>query len=69
MAQAGTVKWFNKDKGYGFITQDSGGPELFFHITDLQAAGIAHVSDGQRLFFEVKDGQGGKKRATSISLS
>lgn len=50
----GTVKWFNPDKGYGFIQPDNGGKDVFVHITALQAAGIQDLRDGQKVSFEVK---------------
>ncbi|MEV5146901.1 cold-shock protein [Streptomyces sp. NPDC052727] len=51
MAQ-GTVKWFNADKGFGFIEQDSG-PDLFVHYSEIQAAGYRSLEEGQRVEYEV----------------
>jgi CspA family cold shock protein len=59
----GTVKWFNNDKGYGFITPDIGGNDVFVHINDLESSGIGRVKDGERLSFEVEDSRGRTKAA------
>jgi CspA family cold shock protein len=56
----GTVKWFNADKGFGFITPDDGGKDLFVHHSEIQAGGgYATLSDGQKVEFEVGQGQKG----------
>ena len=57
----GTVKWFNPTKGYGFITPDDGGKDVFVHISAVQAAGLGTLNEGQRLNFEVVDDRRGKK--------
>lgn len=57
MAQ-GTVKWFNAEKGYGFITQDGGGPDVFVHFSAIQSDGYRTLEEGQSVEFEV--GQGAK---------
>jgi CspA family cold shock protein len=49
----GTVKWFNAQKGYGFIVPDQGGRDVFVHITAVQAAGLPGLSEGQKVGFEV----------------
>jgi len=54
----GTVKWFNPDKGFGFITPDDGGKDLFVHHTEVKIEGYATLSDGQKVEYE--DGQGQK---------
>jgi CspA family cold shock protein len=54
----GTVKWFNADKGFGFITPDDGGKDLFVHHSEIQAGGgYATLSDGQKVAYEVGEGQ------------
>lgn len=58
---SGTVKWFNPTKGYGFITPDDGGKDVFVHISAVQAAGLGTLNEGQRLDFEVVDDRRGKK--------
>lgn len=55
----GTVKWFNADKGYGFITPESGGTDLFVHFSAIQAAGFKSLDEGQRVSFTVTQGQKG----------
>ena len=58
MAQ-GTVKWFNAEKGYGFITVDGGGDDVFVHWSAIQADGYKSLDEGQRVEFEVGQGQKG----------
>lgn len=55
----GTVKWFNNDKGYGFITPDSGGKDVFVHYSSIQGEGHRSLSEGQQVEFEVAQGQKG----------
>ena len=56
----GTVKWFNADKGFGFITPDDGGKDLFVHHSEIQSGGdYATLSDGQKVEYEVGQGQKG----------
>jgi len=55
----GTVKWFNSTKGYGFITPDDGGNDLFVHHSDVQTSGHASLNEGQKVEFEVGEGQKG----------
>ncbi len=55
----GTVKWFNADKGYGFITPESGGEDLFVHFSAIQVQGYKSLDEGQRVSFEVTQGQKG----------
>ena len=56
----GTVKWFNQDKGFGFITPDDGGKDLFVHHSEIQSGGdYASLKDGQKVEYEVGQGQKG----------
>jgi cold shock protein len=65
---SGTVKWFNALKGYGFVVPDSGGADVFVHVTSVQRSGLRLLEKGQRITFEVSPrGQGGKEWATDIS--
>ena len=58
MAQ-GTVKWFNAEKGFGFIAQDGGGPDVFVHFSAIQGDGYKSLDENQRVEFEVTQGQRG----------
>jgi len=58
MAQ-GTVKWFNAEKGFGFITPDDGGADLFVHHSEIDAQGYRSLDEGQNVEFEVGQGQKG----------
>lgn len=55
----GTVKWFNATKGFGFITPDGGGEDVFVHQSQIQVPGYREVSEGQRVSFEITQGQKG----------
>jgi len=55
----GTVKWFNLDRGYGFITPDDGGKDLFVHHSDVMASGNATLNEGQKVEYEVGEGKKG----------
>ncbi|WP_404342196.1 cold-shock protein [Vreelandella venusta] len=55
----GTVKWFNDTKGYGFISPDDGGDDLFAHFSEIQAEGFKTLQDGQKVSFEVTQGKKG----------
>ncbi len=59
----GTVKWFNDAKGFGFITPDEGGEDLFAHFSEIQAQGFKSLQEGQKVTFEVKMGPKGKQAA------
>src|SRR5580704_1316669 len=56
----GTVKWFNPTKGYGFIAPDTGGKDIFVHISAVQKAGLRSLSEGQKIGFEVEQQQNGR---------
>ncbi len=60
---SGTVKWFNDAKGFGFITQDGGGEDVFVHHTAIESEGFRSLQEGQRVEFEVKKGPKGLQAA------
>jgi len=63
----GTVKWFNPTKGYGFIAPDTGGKDVFVHISAVQKAGLRNLNEGQKVGFDIEQQQNG--RAAAINLS
>jgi cold shock protein len=68
--QTGTVKWFNSTKGFGFIQPDSGGPDVFVHISAVERAGLRGLNDGQKISYEiVADRRSGKSSADNLKVS
>jgi CspA family cold shock protein len=65
---SGKVKWFNSQKGFGFIEQDAGGPDVFVHISAVEHAGLSGLNEGQRVTFDVAT-ERGKKNAANLKLS
>ncbi|MDG4762707.1 MULTISPECIES: cold-shock protein [Micromonosporaceae] len=59
----GTVKWFNADKGFGFITQDGGEPDVFAHFSAIASSGFRTLEENQRVEFDVEQGQKGLQAA------
>ena len=64
----GTVKWFNADKGFGFIQPQDGSKDVFVHITALQAAGINNLNDGQKVTYDVV-AERGEQAAANLKLA
>ena len=63
----GTVKFFNSQKGFGFIVQDGGGPDVFVHISAVERAGMSNLIEGQKLSFDVQaDPRSGKSAAANL---
>jgi len=69
MAQTGVVKFFNTEKGYGFIKPDGGGNDIFVHITAVEQAGLRSLSEGQKISFEIEPDKKGKgPKAVNLKL-
>ena len=64
----GTVKWFNKTKGYGFIQPEDGGKDAFVHISAVERAGLTDLAEGQKVEFESQPGRDGKSSAENLRL-
>ncbi|MFT5744246.1 MAG: CspA family cold shock protein [Paracoccaceae bacterium] len=65
----GTVKWFNNSKGYGFIAPEDGGPDIFVHISAVEASGLTGLSDDQAVEYELVEGREGRQMAGDIRLA
>ena len=62
----GTVKWFNEEKGFGFISQSNGGPDVFVHFRAIVGDGYKSLAEGQRVTFTVENGQKGPQAANVV---
>jgi CspA family cold shock protein len=68
--QMGTVKWFNSQKGFGFIQPDQGGADVFVHISAVERAGLGSLQEGQKLSFELeRDKRSGKTSAGQLQAA
>lgn len=63
---SGTVKWFNAQKGYGFIQPDDGSKDVFVHISAVERSGIGNLQEGQKLSYQIERGQQGKSSAVDL---
>ncbi len=63
----GTVKWFNPTKGFGFIAPDTGGKDVFVHISAVQKAGLRTLNEGQTLAFQIEEQQNGRTAAVDLT--
>lgn len=64
----GTVKWFNTTKGYGFIEPDDGGKDAFVHVTAVESSGIAKLTDGLRIAYELQPDRNGRMAAMDLKV-
>jgi len=65
----GTVKWFNSNKGFGFIAPANGGKDVFVHISALERAGLTSLDDNQEVTFDVESGRDGRESASNLQLA
>ncbi|MCL6285710.1 cold-shock protein [Ruegeria sp. 2012CJ41-6] len=65
----GTVKWFNTTKGFGFIAPETGGKDVFVHISAVERAGLTGLADNQKVTYDVEAGRDGRESATNIQLA
>jgi CspA family cold shock protein len=68
MATTGTVKWFNSQKGYGFIKPNNGGSDVFVHISAVERAGLDSLQEGQTLSYDLEQGQRGRVSAVNLRI-
>ncbi|MBE1283585.1 MAG: cold-shock protein [Rhodobacteraceae bacterium] len=66
---AGTVKWFNTTKGYGFIAPEEGGKDVFVHISAVERSGLTGLADNQKVTYELRAGRDGRESADNIELA
>ncbi len=64
----GTVKWFNPAKGFGFIVPEDGSKDAFVHISAVERAGLSSLNEGQKVSYELQQGQNGKSSAENLSV-
>lgn len=64
----GTVKWFNAQKGYGFINPDDGGKDAFVHISAVERAGLTSLNEGQKVSYDLVPGRDGKSAAENLKV-
>ncbi len=66
--ETGTVKWFDNAKGYGFVTRDNGGKDVFVHHTAIQGTGYKSLDEGQKVQFEVTQGPKGDQASNLVKM-
>ncbi len=65
----GTVKWFNSQKGFGFIAPEQGAKDIFVHVSALERGGLQHLDDGQAVRFDIESGRDGRQSAINLALA
>ena len=65
----GTVKWFNATKGFGFIAPETGGKDVFVHISALERSGLTGLADDQKVTYDVESGRDGRESASNLALA
>ncbi len=65
----GTVKWFNTTKGYGFIAPETGGKDVFVHISAVERSGLTGLADNQKVTYDLEAGRDGREAAINIALA
>jgi len=65
----GTVKWFNTTKGFGFIAPETGGKDVFVHISALERSGMTGLADDQKVTYDIEAGRDGRESAVNIALA
>jgi CspA family cold shock protein len=65
----GTVKWFNTTKGFGFIAPETGGKDVFVHISAVERAGLTGLADDQKVTYDVETGRDGRQSASNLALA
>ncbi|MDF0603797.1 cold-shock protein [Psychromarinibacter sp. C21-152] len=65
----GTVKWFNSTKGFGFIEPETGGKDVFVHISAVERSGLTGLADNQKVTYELETGRDGRQSATNLALA
>ncbi|PYF09285.1 putative cold-shock DNA-binding protein [Rhodobacter viridis] len=65
----GTVKWFNQTKGFGFIAPETGGKDVFVHISAVERAGLRGLNDGQAINYDLEKGRDGRESAINLAIA
>ena len=65
----GTVKWFNANKGFGFIEPEDGAKDVFVHASAVESAGLGSLNEGQKVTYDLEDGRDGRQAAGNLALA
>ena len=69
MRENGTIKFFNHDRGFGFITPENGSKDVFVHISAVERAGLTGLADDQKVTFDIESGRDGRESASNLALA